>query len=79
MNKVAEEIVGQALQIPPEDRAIIAEKLISSLDAVTDLDVEAAWQMEVQQRIMEADKGDVVCIPWEVVQKRLKGTEIVRN
>jgi len=43
MNKVVEKIVAQALQAPPKDRAAIAERLISSLDGATDLDIEVAW------------------------------------
>ncbi|MBI5789553.1 MAG: addiction module protein [Candidatus Schekmanbacteria bacterium] len=79
MNKTVKTIIEQALQISPEERAVIIEKLISSLDAGTDLDVEVAWQNEVQKRIAQIDKKDVACIPWEVVQQRLRGTGIVNG
>jgi len=80
MNKVVEKIVAQALQAPPKDRAVIAEQLIASLDAATDLDVEVAWQEEIQKRVGEVDKGDIdCCIPWEAVRERLRGNAVVEG
>ncbi|MDI6734898.1 MAG: addiction module protein [bacterium] len=72
MNTTVEKIMTQALQIPPEERAVISEQLLSSLETVIDLDVEVAWQEEIQRRLREVDKGNVVCIPWEVVRERLR-------
>ena len=64
-------IIDQALQQPARERARIAEKLISSLDQTTDLDVELAWQKEIGKRLKEIDSGAVECIPWEEVRNRL--------
>lgn len=72
MSTVVENILTQALQMSPKDRATIAERLISSPDTEVDWDVEVAWQQEVQRRIDEIDKGEVVCIPWEQVLHRLR-------
>ncbi|MFH1563333.1 MAG: addiction module protein [Nitrospirota bacterium] len=77
MNTTVEKIIDQTLQkrgkpLPPRERAVIAEQFISSLDTVVDLDVEVAWQEEIQRRVMEVNKGNVVCIPWEVVRERLR-------
>lgn len=72
MSIMAENLLTQALQMPVEDRAVIAERLISSLDTETDQDVEIAWQQEVQRRVDEVDKGVVTCIPWEQVLLRLR-------
>jgi len=73
MNTTVENLLTQVLQMPPEDRATIAERLISSLDSKVDWDVEVAWQKEVQQRIEQIEKGEVVCLPWEQVLHRLRG------
>lgn len=72
MSVVVENILTQALQMPPKERAAVAERLIASLDAEIDWDVEVAWQQEVQRRIDEIDKGEVVCLPWEQVLQRLR-------
>jgi len=73
MDTLVEGIIAQALQMPPKIRAIIAERLLSSLDLEPDVDVELAWQQEVQRRIVEVEKDEVVCIPWEQVLQRLRG------
>jgi len=64
-------IIDQALQQPERERARIAARLISSLDQTTDLDVELAWQQEIDKRLKEIDSGAVECIPWEDVRSRL--------
>lgn len=35
--------------------------------------ISIAWQQEMQRRITEVEKGEVVCIPWEQVLQRLRG------
>ncbi len=65
-------IVEQALKMPARERAEIAQLLLESLDQQTDVDVESAWQSEVERRILELDSGRVSCIPWEEVRERLK-------
>ncbi len=72
MGTTVETLLNQALQMPAQDRAVIAERLITSLDSEIDQDVEIAWQQEVQRRVDEVDKGVVACIPWEQVLLRLK-------
>jgi putative addiction module component (TIGR02574 family) len=65
--------------MPPKERAAVAERLIASLDTEMDWDVEIAWQQEVQRRIEEIDKGEVVCLPWEQVLERLRGNSRAKN
>jgi len=73
MSTAIEHVLIQALQMPPQDRAMIAERLLSSLDADVDWEVEVAWQQEAQRRLEEIDRGEVVCLPWEQVMNRLRG------
>lgn len=73
MSTTVEHVLTQALQMPPQDRALIAERLLSSLDAEADWEVEVAWQQEAQRRIGAIDRGEVVCLPWEQVMNRLRG------
>lgn len=68
---ITNEILNSALQQPEKDRARIAEALIASLDIKTELNVEQAWQQEIDKRLSEIDKGVVKCIPWEEVRDRL--------
>jgi len=73
MSTAIEQVLTQALQMPPQDRAMIAERLLASLDTEVDWEVEVAWQQEAQRRIEEIDRGEVVCLPWEQVMNRLRG------
>lgn len=70
-NITVEGIIDQALKKPEKERALIAERLISSLDSASDRDVELAWQKEIEKRLKEIDSGIVRCIPWEDVRERL--------
>ena len=72
MSIIAENVLAQALQMPAKERATIAERLLASLDTKMDEEIEAAWQQEMQRRLAEIDKGEVVCLPWEQVLQRLR-------
>ncbi len=71
MKSSAKEMLDRALEMPGNDRAAIAERLLASLDAQPDRNVEEAWQLEVQHRLSELDRGDVECVPWEEVRHRM--------
>lgn len=79
MNPVAERILAEALQISPQDRAQIAERLIASLETDIDLDVETAWQQEVQQRLRAVENGEVTLLSWEEVRAKLRGGSDARD
>lgn len=51
------DLEAQALKLPPEDRAHLADKLLSSL--AVDPAVEDAWAAEVGRRITELEAGTV--------------------
>jgi putative addiction module component (TIGR02574 family) len=55
------ELEAQALQLSPEDRAQLADKLLSSL--AVDPVIEEAWAVEVDRRIRELDGSAVNDIP----------------
>lgn len=73
MNKEVKTILEKAMGMSQQQRAFIAERLIDSLEAHTDTNVEKAWQQEIQKRIAEADREDVVFLSWDEARKRLRG------
>jgi putative addiction module component (TIGR02574 family) len=73
MDEKLKAILENALNMPEEQRAFIAGRLIDSLDDKVDEDVETAWQQEIQKRIAGAEKGEATFISWEEVKKRLRG------
>jgi putative addiction module component (TIGR02574 family) len=70
-NTNPDQILNSALKQTDTERARIAEVLIASLDAPPDLDIERAWQVEIDSRLRQIDSGVVKCIPWEDVRDRL--------
>lgn len=77
----ATEVLDAALVLPDRERARIAERLLSSLDKESQpaLEVELAWQAEVERRLAEIDRGEVQCVPWEEVRDRLREKYRVRG
>lgn len=57
MSMTADKIVAEALALPPQARAFVAERLIESLDAAPGMELSPAWREEVRKRCREADAG----------------------
>lgn len=57
------ELEAQAMQLSPEERAHLADKLLSSLG--TDPSVEDAWSRVIDRRIAEFESGRALDIPIE--------------
>jgi putative addiction module component (TIGR02574 family) len=57
MNTAVDRIVSEALALPPNVRALVAEKLIESLDSAADCDLSPAWRKEIQRRCQEIDEA----------------------
>jgi len=71
MPREAAQILHEALELPPEQRAALADSLLNSLDTEVDADVEQAWQDEIERRIESVRNGTAEMVPWEEVQARL--------
>ncbi len=51
----------EALKLPAEDRARLADRLIASLSE--DAEVEEAWAVEVERRIADIEAGRARVVP----------------
>jgi putative addiction module component (TIGR02574 family) len=65
------EVLNTALALNEKERAIIAEKILLSLDTDIDAQSEKKWQEEIVNRINEIDNGKVNLISWEEAKKRM--------
>ncbi len=54
-----QEIENEALLLPPQERAILAEHIIRSLDGEEDPEVERLWIAEAERRYKEYKEGKV--------------------
>jgi len=71
MSRDAGEILKDALALPSEARAALADSLWDSLDREIDAGAEEAWRMEIRRRLAELDSGAVRAIPWSEARSRL--------
>ena len=71
MRKDAAELLKDALSLPTEARAALADSLLESLDSEIDGDTEEAWRAEIYRRLQEIDSGAVRLIPWHDAQRSL--------
>ena len=74
MSRDTEELLKDAMALPVEARAALADSLLGSLDTEVDPDAAAAWQIEIQRRVAEFDSKSVTPIPWAEVRSRLMAT-----
>ena len=65
-------MLNEALKLPTEARAALADLLLDSLDVEVDEDAEQAWRQEIQQRLHDIDSGAVKLIPWADARRRLQ-------
>ncbi len=64
------QIESEALGLSESDRAELAQKLILSLDATSQEDLDEAWLLKAKHRAQELDDGIVQPIPAEEVRRK---------
>ena len=69
MSPKTESIMKEALQLPREARALIAEKLLESLEPDEPFEMSEQWNREIARRCREIDEGVVDLIPGDEVLK----------
>ena len=61
MSESLHAVEAAALELSPEDRARLAQRLLDSLPR--DQGVEAAWDEEIKRRVAELEAGTMVTVP----------------
>ena len=67
-----EELITEALKLSPEFRARLAKELLSSLDFLSESEVERLWIEEAIRRDNEINTGDAQLIPAAEVIRQAK-------
>jgi hypothetical protein len=70
MNALAEKLAEDALTLPDNDRAALADVLLRSLRSPADEEVDRLWAKEVERRVKEIEDGTV---------ELLDGAEVMRE
>jgi len=70
MSPEVSDLLKQALALPVEERAALANTLLDSLET-TNQSVQEAWDEEVARRIADLKAGKAVTVPWEQLHREL--------
>ena len=73
MAREVAELLREALDLPSDDRAALADSLLDSLDTRHDPDAEDRWREEIALRLREIDSGASEPIGWDEAKLRLRG------
>ena len=71
MNPTVDDLVSQAERLSAADRELLVDRILQSLGAAAEPDIEAAWQREIDRRVDAIDRGEMRTIPWDIARKRL--------
>ncbi len=72
MSPMLAELKEKASQLSETERAELALTLIESLDGPAEAGVDEAWQVEIERRVGEIERGEVELIPGAEVFERLR-------
>jgi putative addiction module component (TIGR02574 family) len=67
-----DDIMKDALTLPPVARAMLADHLLESLDWEEQKEIDAAWAEEAERRMQEIRDGKVQTIDGEQVMRELR-------
>ncbi|PIQ52008.1 MAG: addiction module antitoxin RelB [Comamonadaceae bacterium CG12_big_fil_rev_8_21_14_0_65_59_15] len=68
----AETITHEALSLPMQQRAELAAQLLSSLDVLSEAEIEPLWFQVAAQRAAEMDQGHAKRVPAEDVRRQAR-------
>src|SRR5271167_3508377 len=72
MTPKASEVLAQAMQLSPQERELLIDRLVESLDdGPAEAGAEEAWGDEIKRRVDEIRSGKVKLIPGEQVLQEL--------
>ena len=71
MSMTKQEILEQAMALDPKDREAIAEELWSSVEHVSERELDEAWAREAQDRVEAYRRGEMSAKPVNEVIERL--------
>ena len=59
MSDQGQQVLEQALSLPPEERLKVAELLLSSLDSAAQQRIDSLWAAEAEVRLDALDRGEI--------------------
>lgn len=72
MSTDAENLYQAALKLPDDERFLLANRLLESVEGERDPDYEEAWAAEIARRVEEIENGTAEMLSWEEVRAKLR-------
>jgi len=66
----ARDLESKALDLAPEERARLAERLLASLESMAEPEAEALWLEEAERRLAELGSGAAASTPADEVFRK---------
>lgn len=74
MSRQGKQLLAEALNLPPIERAEIIEELLSSFEFPSRRTIDELWAQEAENRIDAYERGEITAIPakevFEKIEKR---------
>lgn len=71
MSDLAKKLVEQAVGLPDEERAAVAERLLTSLELELSK-IDLLWALEAEDRLDAYERAEIKAIPAEAVFNAIK-------
>ena len=75
MSAAFKQVIENIKDLSPDERALVAHCLISSLESRQDEGVDEAWAELSEKRLMELKSGEVKGVFWRDIKNKLKGQD----
>ena len=72
MTTHTQQVLEEAVGLPPIERAELVEGILSSFDFPARADIDAAWAREAEDRIDAYERGDIAAIPASKVFEKIE-------
>ena len=72
MSIPVEQLTEEMLELPADARALLADRLVESLDPLTDNEIRSMWTAEAIRRRDEVRSGAVDTIPSDFVEGHVR-------
>ena len=72
MSAAFERMIDEIEELSQEEKALVAHRLLESLDTQQDQGAEQAWKDLSDQRLQSINSGNVKGISWDEVKQQIK-------
>lgn len=72
MSASSEQVLKQALALPPQERAELVDRLLATFQSPPDPNLDALWAREAEDRLDAYERGELKTIPAAEVFDRIR-------